>query len=307
MNILFFKLSSRSQTKYCVTHICAAILISLTLASVALAAEYRSVSVVCRGALPFDQKKLLAAINLRLPLMRIDLRGNLPVVEVRVVAQDRASITVGSSRRVISLRGLSGMDAARIAALLSLDLISNQQKTVARRPSPGQGTSASDFLFVGISPRISLGVSQWDPSFEPTVDLNMKISRNFLVFVECGFTWTVAGEDQRELTLMEIPLRAGVAFRYRWFEARAGVVLRPYFFSKGSEVGSAPGDDQGVLVGGGLGLFFRRVLSRRLTGYAAVGLDLFSNPKEFRVGGKTALTTSWAVPWMGIGAGWQGG
>ena len=289
------------------THICAAILVSLMLASVALAAERRSVALVCRGALPFDRKQLLAAINLRLPLMRIDLQGDLPAVQVQALPPDQASIKVGTSRRIISLRGLSREDAARVVALLTLDLISNQQKKPAPvRPAPAPGPGASDFVFVGVSPRVSLGVSQWNLAFEPTVDINIKVSRHFLVYLECGFTWAGAGEDQRELTLLEIPLRVGAAFRYRWFEARAGAALRPYFVS-GRPTPARAGEDQGVLVGGGLGLYFRRALSRWLTGYAALGVDFYHERKELRVAGETTLTTGWAVPWLGLGAGWQGG
>ena len=145
-----------------------------------------------------------------------------------------------------------------------------------------------------------MGVSQWSPALEPTVDFNVKVSRHFRVYLEAGLTWAGGGEGERELTLVEIPLRAGAAFRYAWFEVRAGAALRPYFVS-------GAGDDQGVLAGGGLGLYFRRVFTRWLTGYAAVGVDLFHERKEFRVGGETVLTTGWAVPWLGLGAGWQGG
>jgi len=276
-------------------------LASLALATVALASDYRPVSVVCRGSLPFGHQELLAAINLRLPLMRIDLQGAMPAVEVRAVTPDRASIIVGASRRIISLGGLSRVDAARIVALLSLDLISNQQKTpTARQPAKEPGRGGSDLIFIGISPRVSVGVSQWSMAFEPTVDFNVKVSRHFLVYLESGFTWAGAGEGERELTLLEIPVRAGVAFRYAWFEARAGAALRPYFVS-------GAGVSQGVLAGGGFGIYFRRALSRWLTGYAAVGADFFHERKEFRVGGETVLTTGWAVPWLGLGAGWQGG
>ena len=85
-----------------------------------------------------------------------------------------------------------------------------------------------------------------------------------------------------------------MAFRYAWFEARAGAALRPYFVS-------GAGVSQGVMAGGGFGIYFRRALSRWLTGYAAVGVDLFHQRKELRVGGETVLTTGWAVPWLGLG------
>ena len=277
------------------------ILLSLTLASTALASEYRRLSVDCKGRLPFGQRELQTAIKLRLPLMRIDLARSLPRVEVQAVPGDRASIKVGTSRRIVSLEGLSSADAVRIVALLSLDLISNQQRTDADQGvavDEGDGTSGA--IFIGVSPRASLGVSQWDLAFEPTVDISVKVSRRLLIFVECGVSWAGAGEGARVLSLVEIPIRAGVGFRHRWFEARAGVALRPYFVS-------GAGEDRGVLAGAGLGVYFRRAFSRWFTGYAAVGVDLFPRRKEFQVDGETVLTTAWAVPWLGLGAGWQGG
>ena len=168
-------------------HTNAAILVSLMLADLALAAEHRPVSVVCRGGLPFGQAELLAAITLRLPLMRLDLAGRSRVVQVQAAPGQRAAIRVGSSRRMISLGGLSGADAARVVALLSLDLISNQQQApVVDRspPGPTPAPRSSDLLFVGVSPRVSFGVSQWAAAFEPTVDLNVKISRFFFVYLE---------------------------------------------------------------------------------------------------------------------------
>ncbi len=278
-------------------HKIAALLVSQTLASVAMAADHAP-AVACEGPLPFTRQDLRAAIRLRLPLMRLEGQ-QLPRVVVRAVSTGRASITAGNARRVISLHGLSREDAARVAALLALDLLSNQRGRTSRPPPPPP-REASDLLFIGVSPRISVGVAQWSAAFEPTVDLNIKLSRFLLVFVEVGVTWAGGGEGDRALTLLEVPVRAGAALRWRWIEARAGLALRPYVVSEA-------GEDSGALVGGAVGLHFRRVLSRWLAVYAAVGVDLFPQRKEFRVGNEAVLTTSWAVPWLGIGAGWQGG
>lgn len=276
-----------------------AVLLSMTLSSLALAAEYRPASVVCRGPLPFGTEQLLAAINLRLPLMSVDLKGQTPAVEVRALPPQRVTIQVGSSRRVISLAGLSRADAARVVALLALDLISHHQ-----RPSPSQPAEtaavAPGRLFMGLSPRLAVGASEWSAAFEPTLDLGWMVSRRWLLFIEVGFTWTTEGEDPRQLTLTEVPLRLGAGFRHGWFEVRAALALRPYLVT-------GAGEDQGVLVGGGLGFHFRRRLRRWLVGYAAVGADLLSSRKEFRVGGETTLVTGGVVPWLGIGAVWQGG
>lgn len=281
-------------------HKIAALLVSQTLASVAMAADHSPPEVVCEGQLPFGRQELQAAIRLRLPMMRIELQGDLPAVVVRAVPPRRVSITAGAARRVLSLHGLSREDATRVVALLALDLLSNQRRGPAPRPSPPSAEVASDFVFIGLSPRLSVGAVQWAAAFEPTLDLNIRLSRYLLVFMEVGFTWAGGGEGARKLALLEVPVRAGAAVRIRWFEARAGLALRPYIIS-------AAGEDSGVLVGGVVGLYFRRALSRWLAAYAAVGVDLFPQRKEFRVGSETVLTTSWAVPWLGVGAGWQGG
>ena len=86
------------------------ILLSLTLASAALASEYRPLLVDCKGRLPFGQQELKAAIKLRLPLMRIDLARSLPRVQVQAVPGDRAAIKVRASSRIVSLAGLSSAE-----------------------------------------------------------------------------------------------------------------------------------------------------------------------------------------------------
>lgn len=285
---------------------CAAILLSLALASPALAAGPRAVRVTCRGQLPFDRAALVRAITLRLPLVRLD-PGRLPVVAVRAVPPDGAAIRVGEASRLVSIRGLSGEDAARVVALLSLDLMLVQQATsppaaedAVEQPGPKSAARTTGRFSVGLSPRLSLGVVAWSPTFEPTLDLSVKVSRHFLIYLEAGFTWSGQGEGERALDLYEVPVRAGAGFRYAWLEVRAGAVVRPYLVSGG-------GEDSGVLAGGGLGLFYRHAFSPAVTGHAGVGVDLLYPRKEFRVGGQQVLTTSWAVPWLALGAGWQGG
>lgn len=286
-------------------HLCAALLLLLALVPMAWAAGGRSMRVVVQGALPFDQAELERALSLRIPVMRLPGQGELPSALVRALPPHRAVIIVGTSRRFVSLKDLAGGDAARIVALLILDLTSNlqiQSRPQGKEPVPQEPPPpvTSDFIYVGISPRLSLGARQWAPAFEPTVDLAVKVSRLFLVFVEGGFTWTSAGDGDKKLTLMEVPVRVGAGLRYRWFEARLGGVLRPYWIS-------GAGNDSGVLAGAGVGLHFRRSLTDWLAGYLALGLDLLTPRKEFRVDGANVITTSWALPWVGLGAGWQGG
>lgn len=282
-------------------HFCAALLFVCLLASVARAAEPRSLRVTSTGDLPFSQADLKMALKLRIPLVKFAKDGLLPVAEVRAMPGGRAVITVGDARRSVSLAGLTGPDAARIVALLILDLASTiQSADDAEQAKPAPPAPPSDRVTVAISPRLSLGARQWAAAFEPNLDLAVKVSRLFLLHVEAGFTWTVAGDGAAKLTLLEVPVRAGAGLRYRWFEARVGLALRPYWVS-------GAGEDSGALVGATVGLYFRRLFSRWLVAYAAVGVDLFSRRKTFRVDGDTVMTTGHAVPWLGLGAGWQGG
>jgi hypothetical protein len=267
----------------------------------------RPIKVTCRGVLPFSSAELLEAIHLRLPLMRIDRTAALPAVHVQGQGQgqasDRVAITVAGARRVLSIKDLSGAEAARIVALLALDLVLNQQRSEEREVKP-EPRAPSDLVFVGVSPRLTLGVSDWSQTFEPTLDLGLRIGRRFFLYIEGGFTWIGAGEAERELNLLEVPVRAGVAyrlpFRFAWFEARAGGALRPYFVS-------GAGRDSGVLAGGGVSMRIARRFSAWLLVYLALGVDFFTLRKAFSVGGEPALTTGWVTPWLGLGAGWEGG
>jgi len=290
----------RARLDLVVANVLTSFLLSATLASSAFAKDPPAISVTCKGELPFAEADLLEAMRLRLPLMRLGQpAGKLPPVTVSAIAPDQASVAVGRSSRRISLEGLEGADAARIVALLSLDMISNPQNVSISLQAPDgePRREKSATVFVEVSTRIGLGVSE-SPTFEPTLDLSIKVSRNFLVFVEGGVTWAAAGEGADELRLTEIPIRAGAGIRFDWFEVRAGIALRPYFVS-------GVGEDEGVLVGGALELRLRRDLTPWLTGHVVAGVDVFPLRKAFDVGGNAALTTSWATPWIGLGAGWQ--
>ena len=61
-----------------------------------------------------------------------------------------------------------------------------------------------------------------------------------------------------------------------------------------------------MLVGGGGSLRILRRMTTWLTASLALGADFLTVRKDVRVSNEPVLTTGWVVPWLGVGAGWEG-
>jgi len=250
--------------------------------------------IVCTGALPFSQVQVEEALRARRPLL-----GASATIEVRASGDGGALVRVGTAERPVDWGGRSGEEAARLVAVLAEDLAqAGDPMVVSAAPAPATDRMSARALRLGLallSPFDQDGVSA---HFEPTIDLAVDLTGAFAAFVAAGYRRISAGADFSALSMQEVPLRAGVGYRRRWFELRLGGVARPY------TVGGA-GSHQGVTWGAGASAAGRWALRRRFSLMLVAGLDVMASRAEFSVNQQPILSTAQATPWLGAGVTWE--
>jgi hypothetical protein len=254
--------------------------------------------VVCEGALPFSRRELEGALWPRWRLLGRPLER--PIL-VREHGDGRVTIDVGAGRREVGLQGQSGEAAARVVALLAVDLLAESaaaergppQVQAVREVSPGPGTTPSRYT-ASAQLLVPFVANRWTPGLEPTLGLERRVLSRASVGVSAGFTSLEAGTGASSLRLREIPVRAGVGYGGSWFEARLSGVLRPYFVT-------GLGAHQGVQWGAGVSATAYHQLTTHLALAVSGGLDALQNRSEFRVETQSVLSTQWLVPWFGAG------
>lgn len=244
---------------------------------------------LCEGALPFSQAELEAALRSRWRLL-----GRLPErpILIRDVGDGTVAIEVGPGRREIGLQGQTSESAARIVALLAIDLLAGStagQGAGTQMPSPKRGGTTLDAQLL-----VTFPAKGWTASLEPTVGLGVRVLPHLSVAASLGYTSLGAGREQTSLQLREIPVRAGVGYSVCWLDVHAGVVARPYFVS-------GAGEHRGIHWGASVAATAYHPLTRRFVIAVSVGLDGLDRQTELRVDGQAVLSTAQLVPWFGAG------
>jgi len=251
--------------------------------------------VVCLGDLPFSEAEVQAALNARSPLL-----GRVSSVLVRGEG-GHASVEVNGARRDVDLGGGTGEEAARLVAVLVLDLAQTDNPPIASIQAPAAAPAAARAPWrVGIAGSLLVpwGQAGLLAHAEPTAELAAEVGLGVGAFVSAGYRRVEAGEGTTALAMDEIPIRAGVTARRRWFEARLGGTVRPHGVS-------GVGSNRGILWGGMASGSARWRLASDLAIVFTAGLDVFRNRFVFDVGKDTVLSTAWLVPWLGAGLSWE--
>jgi hypothetical protein len=254
--------------------------------------------VVCEGALPFSRSELEGALRHRWRLLGRPLER--PIL-VREIGDGAVSIDVGAVRREVGLQGQSGEAAARVVALLAVDLLAGSAAqtdppadaifAAGQGPEPPSTTGRYSVSAQLLVPFVANGLT---PSPEPTVGLQRRLSSHASVGMSAGFTWLGAGTGLSALRLREVPVRAGVGYAGAWFDLRLSGVLRPYFLT-------GPETKQGVQWGAGVSATAYYRLTTDFALAVSGGLDALVNRTEFRVENQSVLATHWLIPWFGAG------
>jgi hypothetical protein len=243
--------------------------------------------VICEGVLPFSRAELETALRPRWRLLGRPLER--PVL-VRQLSDGSLSIEVGSSKVEIGLQDQTGEAAARIVALLAVDLLAESAAADGGRDQkklPARGFTVSAQLLIPF-------VAGRSPSLEPTVDLGVRVLSFASVGLSLGYTSLSAGSGPTRLDVREFPLRAGVGYVGHWLDVRACAVMRPYFVA-------GAGQDRGVHWGASVSATAYHQLTTWLAIAVSVGVDGLRKRTDFRVDNQSVLSTNWLVPWFGAG------
>jgi hypothetical protein len=254
--------------------------------------------VVCTGPLPFAQGELQEAL-----LARWHLLGDVSVVRVKAEG-GRTLVQVGAVEREVNLEGLAGEEAARIVAVMALDLAqagaplavsssAPSASTAAGRPGPTPPSTRRHALRAGLLLLGPFDQSGLVAHLEPTLDAGWEFVPGFGAFMTAGYRQASASGVSSALTLRELPLRAGLTLRRRWLELRAGGIAQPRFVD-------GPRAYRTTSWGAAVSIVARLALTSRLALMLAGGVDLF-HTRIFAMNDDATLRTSWVAPWVGAG------
>jgi hypothetical protein len=252
------------------------------------------VKVVCSGPLPFSRADLEGALRARQPLL-----GVLSSVEVRAEDSGRTVVRVGVAERDVDWDGRTGEEAARLVAVLVLDLArADTPMTVSSPPSSPSAGGAGRAVRLGVTLKSPLDHEGVIARLEPTLDLAVDVRWGVAAFVAAGYRRVSAASDAGALEMDQVPLRAGLAYGRRWLELRLCALARPY------AVGG-DGTHRGTIWGGGVSAAMRWPVARRLSVVLAAGLDVSRSRMVFSIDQQPVLSTAWTAPWLGAGVAWE--
>jgi len=261
--------------------------------------------VVCTGPLPFSADEVQEALRARWHLF-----GRAAVVGVRAEG-GRTWVRVGPVEREVNLEGRAGEEAARLVAVIALDLaqdgapspvVTSPPASVSAPASPGshQAPPPQDrrLFRVGLSLLSPFDQSGVIARVEPTLAAAYEIVPGLGAFVTAGFRRATAADAGNSVVLQELPVRVGAALRTRWLEMRAGGLARSRFVE-------GPRSYRAVAWGGTLSVATRLSLSRRVALELAGGFDIVRTRMVFAVREDVVLRTPWFSPWVGAGIAWE--
>jgi hypothetical protein len=265
--------------------------------------EEREQEIVCTGPLPFSKEELQEALLVR----RQHLVG---VSVVRVRAEGgRTLVQVGALEREVNLEGRGGEDAARIVAVMALDLAQAGAPFSVSGPPEASVSVSPDAMPAPSNQRRQafrtglLLLSPFDQSglvahLEPTLDAGWEAVPGFGAYVTAGYRQTNSADVSSSLVLRELPFRAGITLRRRGLELRAGGIARPRFVE-------GPRSYRAASWGAAVSVVARLTLTSKIVLVLTAGLDLFRTRMVFALNDGAALTTPWLSPWVGVGIAWE--
>jgi hypothetical protein len=254
-----------------------------------------AVSAQWDGSLPFSERELTEALSARAPeLATSDLR-----VER---AGDLLVVSLGLKARVVDLAGSTGVDAARVVALVAFDLSLLEVRSLlpperhapnAPIPPPAPAPAAPDRGRVGVEGGVQHGLSR-DDSWGFTLGLEgAVIARRFLSTLHASY-WSMPSERSPYTgTLIQfdaLSLRAALGMRISRYAFAVGPVYAHYWVRGGR---GYAGDLFGASLQGALWLPAAQ--------HARLGVrlhvDVYPRPALFYAGGPEPVlaTPAWAL------------
>jgi hypothetical protein len=285
------------------------------------------------AALSFSAAELAAAVGLRLTLTSDAAVGATPVV-VTSPSPGQVAIASGWRRREIDVADAPAAEAARLVALMIVDLVRPEvalpppasvpapppkvaSPTAAATP-PSAAASAAVAARAAPSrsdarlpPRLTLAAAMGiaarttdaGASASPTVEVRLALGSRARLVLAAAFDHAEAlvreGDMQSTLAVTTLPVRLGVGARLGFVEVRAGGLVRTYLASGLASRGGAVG---GMFAAVAVEL----PLGSTLVPFGVVGVDVHPQAVAFQVAGQTVLELGRFAPWLAVGLAWRG-
>ncbi len=241
------------------------------------------------GTLPFSAAELGEALSLR---AQLSTAGNPRSVLVDVSAEGaNVNIELAGRRHRVALDGERGESAARLVAFAILDLAGDQldpptaphEDVIARAP-------------IQRSRDLAWSIAVWGATgTHDTAAIEVGAGVRGPVRV-IGAAGASRSESHDRVTLRDVPVRLGLAWRIGAFDVRAtaiGVV----------ETARAQRATIETRFGGGASVTVRPITIGGFAVFAGVGGDVFADPIDYRINGEHVASTERVAWWAGIGVG----
>jgi hypothetical protein len=287
------------------------------------------------AALSFSAAELAAAVGLRLTLAPAAAVGATPVV-VTSPSPGQVAIASGWRRRAIDVAGAPAAEAARLVALMIVDLVRPEvalpapasipgpppavpapaaadtpppaaaSAVVAARRAPLPSPAAPRLpprLTLAAAMGIATGTTDAGASASPTVEARLALGSRARLVLAAAFDRAEAlvrdGQMQSTLAVTTLPVRLGVGARLGFVELRAGGLVRTYLASGLASRGGAVG---GMFAAVAVEL----PLGSALVPFGVLGVDVHPQAVAFQFAGQTVLELGRFAPWLAVGLAWRG-
>ena len=248
------------------------------------AAAERRIEVRADPRAPFTAGDLTDALRVRVAASGRPVRVDVTAVDGGVM------VTGPRGSRTIELDGRVGGDAARLVALVAVDLVAEE---IEPAPAPAPMVDVQRRAPAPAPTPVTIGVlgtaAMWSSTLAgASIDLALQHG-SFVGALELGGGKLTGGE----LDLVGGIVRLGGGVRVSHFELRAGATLAPIFVATGT-------GDQTVLAGGGASLRLRVPIASGVHLVFAGGADAFATRTVYHEHGMT-ISTPWLMPWLAAG------
>jgi hypothetical protein len=261
--------------------------------------------------------------------------GATPVV-VTSPSPGHVVIASGWRRREIAVAEAPAAEAARLVALMIVDLVRPEVALPPPAPIPGAPSAtapppsavAAPQAAVAASavvaardapapsaarrpPRLTLaaamgiavGTTDAGASASPTVEARLALGSRARLVLAAAFDRAEAlvreGEMQSTLAVTTLPVRLGVGARFGSVELRAGGLVRAYLARGLASRGGAVG---GMFAAVAVEL----PLGSALVPFGVLGVDVHPQAVAFQLAGQTVLELGRFAPWLAVGLAWRG-
>jgi hypothetical protein len=238
------------------------------------------------SALPFREEELVAALALRLP----EIPGPFTVTVVPA-GLNRVAVEAGGRRLEIETGDQTGREAARLVAVLVVDV-------VAKGPGAGQGAGARrpGRLSAFVAPGVGFAISDAGATFAPVAGAGWRLGGRTRALLSIGYARSRVedGAGTEVISLDAFPVRAGLGVRVGPIEVQGGGLVQGFRVSgRASRTGMRPGGwlaASWTMPGGGWARPF-----------LAAGTDLLAEGLELRAAGRPLLSAGHLAPWAAAG------